>query len=70
VCELEANKAVRVNADHFTSHKLPQTVVGTSHNGVNISLKVSGEVSRAKDALGSSSSKKTPEPALFSNNTV
>jgi hypothetical protein len=34
----------RTNSDHFTSHAPHQTVVGTSQNGVNLSLKDSGEV--------------------------
>jgi hypothetical protein len=55
---------VRANAVRFTSHTLPQTVVGTSQNGVNLSLK---DVPRVKDALRSSSSGKIPEPALPSN---
>jgi hypothetical protein len=59
---------VRANADCFTSHTLPQTLVGTSQNGVNLSLKVSGERSKSERCLEIKLlRKKTPEPALPSN---
>jgi hypothetical protein len=42
---------VRANADRFTSHALPQTVVGTSTNGVNPSQKDSGKRSKSERCL-------------------
>jgi hypothetical protein len=42
---------VRANADRFTSHTLPQTVVGTSQNVVSLSLKDSDERSKSEKWL-------------------
>jgi hypothetical protein len=59
---------VRSNADRFTIHTYPQTVVGTSQNSVNLSLKDSGERSKSERCLEIKFFKKqTPEPALPSN---
>jgi hypothetical protein len=47
VCELN----VLLVADRFTSHTLPQTKIGTSQNGVKLSLKDSGERSESERCL-------------------
>jgi hypothetical protein len=39
------------NADRFTSHTIPPKVAGTSQNGVNLSLKDSGERSKSERCL-------------------
>jgi hypothetical protein len=66
VCELNANKSARLS-DRFTSHTLPQTVVGTSQNGVKFNLKDSGKRSKSERCLEIKFfRKKTPEPGAIS----